>query len=60
MEVAITGMVIRGHSNRWVEKFSLQYSNDGSTWVYYNEDGEESEPVRAIIKLVIKYLSLCI
>ncbi|XP_068715193.1 uncharacterized protein [Montipora foliosa] len=45
VEVAINGMVIRGHSNRWVEKFSLQYSNDGSTWVYYNEVGEESEPM---------------
>ena len=49
IELSLTGMVIRGHNGRWLKQFRLQYSKDGLTWVYYNENGGDS-PVCTISK----------
>ncbi|XP_074610306.1 uncharacterized protein LOC141864443 isoform X3 [Acropora palmata] len=45
IELSLTGMVIRGHNGRWLKQFRLQYSKDGSSWDYYNENGPKDSPM---------------
>ena len=35
-----------GHHSQWVTRYKVQYSNDGSSFQYYKEQGQSAEKVK--------------
>ena len=51
----VTGIVLQGRddpdSGQWVTKYTVEYSDDGSSWLTVKDDSQQDDVVRIIYKI---------
>lgn len=52
--VKVIGAATQGRHNswEWVTTYKLQYSDNGVSFTYYKEEGQTSDKVKKLVKLI--------
>ena len=52
--VKVIGAATQGRHNsgQWVTTYKLQYSDNGVSFIYYKEEGQTSDKVKKLVKLI--------